>query len=85
MGIIEDVVAKGLTQAWALMTPDQRMDIRLGTIAGEKALATFNDITEDDKVDPVELEAAIVEILAAMDSTSGRAIQAFLWSLFKSG
>jgi hypothetical protein len=85
MGIIEEIVAKGLTEAWGLMTPEQRKDIRMGTLAGEEGLAKFNDITEDDKVDPVELEEVIGEILTASDSMAGRAIQAYLWSLFKSG
>ena len=47
MGIIEDIVAKSLTQAWGLMSEEQRTNIRMGTIAGEKALVEFNDITED--------------------------------------
>lgn len=85
MAIIEEIVAKGLTQAWGMMTPAQRADIRAGTMAGEKGLNTFNAVTADDVVDPTELEAAINEILAAGGSTAGRAIQAYFWSLFKSG
>jgi hypothetical protein len=84
MGIIEEIVAKGLTQAWGLMTPEQKTDIKLSTTIGEAALKKFNKITNDDKVDPVELEAVINDILIAADSTTGRAIQAFFWSLFKS-
>ena len=84
MGIIEDIVAKGLTQAWGLMTPEQKANIRTSTVAGEHALEDFNKITNDDKIDPEELEAVIVEVLGALDSATGRAVQAFFWSLFKS-
>jgi len=85
MGIIEEIVAKGLTEAWGLMTPEQKNDIKMGMKAGEAGLVKFNAITADDKVDPAELESVIVEILTASDSMAGRAIQAYLWSLFKSG
>ena len=84
MGIIEEIVAKGLTQAWGLMTPEQRANIKTSTVAGERALEDFNKITNDDKIDPEELEAVIIEVLSALDSASGRAVQAFFWSLFKS-
>ena len=84
MGIIEEIVAKGLTQAWGLMTPEQRANIKTSTVAGERALEDFNKITDDDKIDPEELEAVIIEVLSALDSATGRAVQAFFWSLFKS-
>ena len=84
MGIIEDIVAKGLTQAWGLMTPEQKANIKTSTVAGERALEDFNKITNDDKIDPEELEAVIIEVLSALDSATGRAVQAFFWSLFKS-
>jgi hypothetical protein len=84
MGIIEEIVAKGLTQAWGLMTPEQKANIKLSTVAGERALEEFNTITEDDAVSPDELEVVIKDLLEAADSTAGRAIQAFFWSLFKS-
>ena len=84
MGIIEEIVAKGLTQAWGLMTPEQRANIKTSTVAGERALEDFNKITNDDKIDPEELEAVIIEVLSALDSATGRAVQAFFWSLFKS-
>jgi len=85
MGIIEEIVAKGLTEAWGLMTPEQKNDIKMGMLAGEKGIAKFNAVVADDQVDPEELESIIVEILTVSDSMAGRAIQAYLWSLFKSG
>jgi hypothetical protein len=84
MGIIEEIVAAGLTDAWSYMTPEQKNGVRTGTVAGEKALEKFNAITLDNTVDPEELEMAIRDLLEAVDSTTGRAIQAYLWSLFKS-
>lgn len=84
MGIIEEIVAAGLTNAWSYMTPEQRDGVRAGTVAGEKALKKFNAVTADGKVDPAELEVVIRDLLEAVDSTTGRAIQAYLWSLFKS-
>lgn len=84
MGIIEEIVAAGLTDAWIDITIEQRNGIRSGTLAGEKALEKFNKITEDNTVDPEELEMAIKDLLETVDSATGRAIQAYLWSLFKS-
>jgi hypothetical protein len=83
MGIIEDIVAKGLTEAWGMMPADKKAQIKEGTLAGEKGLEIFNGVVADDNVDPAELENAIKLILDAMGSTAGRAFQAFLWSLFK--
>lgn len=83
MGIIEDLVAKSLTQAWGMLPDEKKEQIRAGTIAGEKGLGTFNKVTEDKQVSPEELEAAISEVLAAGGSTGGRALQAMFWSLFK--
>lgn len=84
MGVLDDIVAGSFTEVWESMDKEQRAVLRTGTLAGEKALGTFNKVTEDDKVDPAELEAAIVIMLDAMDSVAGRAIQAYFWSLFKS-
>jgi hypothetical protein len=83
MGIIEDGVAKGLSFAWAQLPAEKRAEIRLGTIAGESGLKTFNEVTADDQVTSEELEGAISKILAALGSTAGNALQAYLWSLFK--
>jgi hypothetical protein len=83
MGIIEDAVAKSLTEIWKMLPVDKKNQIKEGTVAGEKGLEIFNKVISDDNVDPVELESAIKMILEAMGSTTGRAFQAFLWSLFK--
>jgi hypothetical protein len=83
MGIIEDIVAEGLTKAWGMMPDEKKNQIREGTIAGEKGLEMFNKVTEDKEVSPAELEEAIKMIMDAMGGTAGQAMQAYLWSLFK--
>jgi uncharacterized tellurite resistance protein B-like protein len=83
MGIFEDIIANGLTMAWGTMSEAQRANILVSTKAGAHALATFNEVAADDQVSPDELEAAVREILTASDSITGKAIQAFIMSLFK--
>jgi len=83
MGAIDDIIAESLTKAWGIVPLEKRRQIREGTVAGEEALAEFNDVTADDQVTPVELEATIKKILGAMSGTAGKALQAYLWSLIK--
>jgi hypothetical protein len=82
-GIIDGIVAKGLSEAWGMLTEAQRDKIRKGTIAGEEALVEFNDVTEDGQVTEEELGKVLTELLDAMGGAGGQALQAYLWSLFK--
>jgi uncharacterized tellurite resistance protein B-like protein len=83
LGIFEDIIANGLTMAWSTMSAEQRANILTSTKAGAKGLETFNMMAADGQVSPDELEAAVREILTASDSIAGKAIQAFIMSLFK--
>lgn len=83
MALIEEIVAKGLTEAWGMMPAEKKAQIKEGMLAGEKGMEMFNKVVENDQVDAAELEDAIKMILEAMGGTAGRAMQAYLWSLFK--
>ena len=83
MGTMEDVVAKALSEAWGLIPKEKRLKILLATDAVEEALMEFNDTMEDENVTPEELEKILTKLFAALGSTTGKALQAFLWSLFK--
>lgn len=83
MGIIEDITAKALSQAWGLMPADTKDKIKQSALATETGLHEFNTDIADDSIGADELEAAIKKLLDAMGTTTGQALQAWFWSLFK--
>ena len=83
MGIMEDITAKGLSQAWGLIPQDKKDRIKQSALATEAGLHEFNIDVADDSVTPDELEGAIKKLLDALGTTTGQALQAWFWSLFK--